>query len=99
MGADAKTLGITMLPDPSQLLYAEVRAVETGIEDTYNIEIKSGLSAGESVIKQSSGSSSMSNEAFFIGGMGVAGEAVKLPAGGNFTGGGPRQFGNGSNRG
>lgn len=98
MGEDAATLNITMLTDPEQLLYSEVRAVETGIEDAYYVEIKSGLAEGEKVIKQSSDSNSSSNQGFFMGGMAVPGEAVKVPSGGNFTGGGQRQFSSGSDR-
>jgi hypothetical protein len=97
MGADAATLNIRMLVNPSQLLYSEVRAVETGIENAYNIEIKSGLSEGEKVIKQSSSNSSNSSrEGFFINGMAVPGGDVKIPSGGNFPGGGQRQFGSSS---
>ncbi len=55
MGADAQTLGISILSDPTELLYAEVRAVETGIENAYYIEITQGLSEGESVLKPISG--------------------------------------------
>lgn len=97
MGEDASSLNIRMLPNPSQLLYSEVRAVETGIEDAYNIEIKSGLSEGENIIKQSSSSSnssSLSKEGFFISGMGMpGGGTVKIPDGGNF----PRQNSNRTN--
>lgn len=68
MGEDAALLGITMLSEPTQLLYSEVRAVETGIENAYYFQIKSGLSEGEPVLAQESDSSS--SEGFIMQGMG-----------------------------
>jgi HlyD family secretion protein len=72
MGADATALNIMRLTDSTQLLYAEVRAVETGIENAYFVEIKSGLSVGEKVLAQSTDSGS-SEEGFNMQGMGGMG--------------------------
>ena len=88
MGDDASKLGITMLSDPSQLVYSEVRAVETGIESAYYIQITSGLSEGEYVLAQESESSSEGG--FFMQGMG--GMTGSMP--GNIQGGGQMPQGN-----
>jgi HlyD family secretion protein len=79
MGDDAKTLGITALSTPTELLYSEVRAVEVGIESSSYTEIKSGLAEGEKVVKTESSSSSAGQFQFGMGG----GEM----GGGNFSGG------------
>ncbi len=95
MGEDAAALNITMLPDPEQLLYSEVRAVETGIENAYYVEIKSGLSEGEKVIKQTSDSGD-SESGFFMNGMGAmgGGQMGGPPSGGGGAmGGGQRPDG------
>lgn len=95
MGKDAAALNITMLPDPEQLLYSEVRAVETGIENAYYVEIKSGLSEGEKVIKQTSDSGD-SESGFFMNGMGAmgGGQMGGPPSGGGGAmGGGQRPDG------
>ncbi len=95
MGEDAAALNITMLPDPEQLLYSEVRAVETGIENAYYVEIKSGLSEGEKIIKQTSDSSD-SESGFFMNGMGAmgGGQMGGPPSGGGGAmGGGQRPDG------
>lgn len=68
MGNDASGLGITMLEDPSQLLYSEVRAVETGIESAYYFQITSGLSEGEQILAQES-SDSETEGMWFMQGM------------------------------
>lgn len=81
MGADAKTLGISVLADWNELLYAEVRAVQTGIENAYYIEIKSGLSQGESVLQPSDSDDSSSRRGFMMGGMGEM--TGQMPGGGN----------------
>ena len=85
MGEDATTLGISMLSDTSQLINSEVRAVETGIESAYYIQITSGLSEGEYVLAQESDSSS--DEGFFMQGMGeIMGGNVQsgqMPEGGS----------------
>ncbi len=95
MGADASTLNIKMLSDPAQLLYGEIRAVETGIENAYYIEIKSGLAEGEKVISQSTDSESSQGN-FMMGGMGpltgdMGGQMgqppQRDPSGGGFPGG------------
>jgi len=83
MGTDAGALNIRMLTDPAQLLYGEVRAVETGIQNAYFIEIRSGLSEGEKVIAQSTDSES-SQRNYMTGGFG--GLTGEFPAGGNFPG-------------
>ena len=91
MGDDAQSLGISVLSDPTELLYAEVRAVETGIENAYYIEIKSGLSEGESVLQPASDDDS--SEYGFPMNMGAMGPMNG--EGGNFPGGGDRQMPNG----
>lgn len=90
MGDDATAMGITMLSDPSQLIYAEVRVVQTGIESAYYMQITSGLSEGESVLAQESDSSSEGG--FFTQGMG--GITDDMP--GNFQGGGQMPQGGGN---
>lgn len=90
MGDDATAMGITMLSDPSQLIYAEVRVVQTGIESAYYMQITSGLSEGESVLAQESDSSSEGG--FFTQGMG--GITGDMP--GNFQGGGQMPQGGGN---
>ena len=96
MGVDATTLGISMLSDPSQLINSEVRAVETGIESAYYIQITSGLSEGEYVLAQESDSSS--DEGFFMQGMGeIMGGNVQsgqMPEGGSRPQGGSMPGGN-----
>lgn len=69
MGSDASTLGITRLTDLVQLLYSEVRAVQTGIQNASFIEIKSGLVAGDKILAQTTDSSSNSDRNFMMGGM------------------------------
>lgn len=71
MGEDAETIGLKILPDLSELLYAQVRAVETGIENAYYVQIISGLSAGDSVIitQSSSNSNSMGMFGMQMGGI------------------------------
>ena len=92
MGADAETLGISVLSTPSELLYADVRAVETGIEDASNVEIKSGLSEGEQILKGESDDSDSGEFTFGMGGMGSM-------MGGSMPGGGGRPSGGfGGNR-
>lgn len=84
MGADATELNIMRLTDSTQLLYSEVRAVETGIENAYFIEIKSGLAVGEKVLAQSTDSAG-SEEGFNMQGFGAMGG--QMPEGftpGNF---------------
>lgn len=88
MGEDAATLGIRMLADPTQLLYAEVRAVETGIENAYYIEIKSGLAEGDKVLSQSTDSES-SDRGFMMGGFGMMGGEVRQFEGRTNNQGGP----------
>lgn len=88
MGDDAQSLGISVLSDSTELLYAEVRAVETGIENAYYIEIKSGLSEGESVLQPASDDDS--SEYGFPVNMGAMGPMNG--EGGNFPGGGDRQM-------
>lgn len=81
MGADATALNIMRLTDSTQLLYAEVRAVETGIENAYFVEIKSGLSVGEKVLAQSTDSGS-AEEGFNMQGMGGMGSmSGQMPEG------------------
>ena len=70
MGADAQTLGINVLSDWSELLYSEVRAVQTGIENAYYIEITSGLSQGEMVLQPADTDDSSNPRGFMMGGMG-----------------------------
>ena len=82
MGDDATTLGITRLTNPAQLLYSEVRAVETGIESSYYIQIISGLSEGEQVIAQESSDSS-SQQGFMMQGMGNMTGSMTVPGGSN----------------
>lgn len=88
MGTDAETLGISVLSTPSELLYAEVRAVETGIEDASNVEIKSGLSEGEQILQGESDDSSSSEFPF-----GMGGGMGSMMGGGNMPGGGERPSG------
>lgn len=78
MGADAAALDIMRLTDPAQLLYAEVRAVETGIENAYFIEITEGLEVGDKVLAQS-GDVSGSEQEFNMQGFG--GMTGQMPAG------------------
>jgi HlyD family secretion protein len=94
MGGDAATLGVSMLADPAQLLYAEVRAVETGIENVYYTQITGGLAEGESVLAQESSDSSTEG-GFMLQGMGemVVGGGPdnaqgdgQIPQGGTFPG-------------
>ena len=81
MGADATVLNIMRLTDSTQLLYAEVRAVETGIENAYFVEIKSGLSVGEKVLAQSTDSGN-AEEGFNMQGMGGMGSmSGQMPEG------------------
>ncbi len=82
MGADAATLGISVLATPSELLYAEVRAVETGIEDASYIEVKSGLSEGENVLHIESDDSDSREFMFNMGGMGSVVVGGNMPSGG-----------------
>jgi HlyD family secretion protein len=70
MGADAKTLGISVLSDWSELLTTEVRAVETGIENAYYVEIKSGLSEGDMVLQSAETNDDSGQFGFMMGGMG-----------------------------
>lgn len=94
MGADAQTLGISVLSTPSELLYAEVRAVETGIEDASNVEIKSGLSEGEQILQGESDDSDSSEFPF-----GMGGGMGSMMGGGSMPGGGERPSGGfGGNR-
>lgn len=58
LGDDAEALGIKMLTDWSELLYGEVRAVETGLQNAFYAEIKSGLSEGETVLLAASDTTS-----------------------------------------
>ncbi len=58
LGEDAASLGINVLSDWSELLYGEIRAVETGLQNAFYVEIKSGLSEGEGVLLTESDSSS-----------------------------------------
>ena len=88
MGRDAQTLGISVLGTPSELLYAEVRAVETGIEDASYVEIKSGLSEGEQVLQGESDDSESGGFPFDMGSMMGGG----IPGGG-MPGGGERPSG------
>ncbi|MDD5018281.1 MAG: HlyD family efflux transporter periplasmic adaptor subunit [Eubacteriales bacterium] len=96
MGDDASVLGISVLSDPAELLYAEVCAVETGIENAYYIEIKSGLTEGESVIQLTSDSSTSAD--FERMDMGVitdmGGMTGNVPSGGGSMSGGSAPFGN-----
>ena len=70
MGADAASLGITRLADPVQLLYGEVRAVQTGIQNASYIEIKSGLTEGEKILAQTTSSNDNSQRNFMMGAFG-----------------------------
>lgn len=93
MGEDAQTLGISVLSDPSELLYAQVRAVETGIENAYYIEVTSGLSEGEQVVHTAE-SEDDSSESGFIDMGGMTGSSQmpsgggQMPSGGGAPGGG-----------
>ncbi len=93
MGEDAQTLGISVLSDWSELLYAEVRAVQTGIENAYYIEITSGLSQGDMVLQSDDADDSSEQRGFMMGGMGEmtgqmpSGGGRQMPSGG--WGGGP----------
>lgn len=70
LGADAEALNIKMLPNPSELLYAEVRAVEIGLQNAFYAEVKSGLQLGEKVVKtQTNSSSSNIMDKFKMSGM------------------------------
>ena len=89
MGADAQTLGISVLGTPSELLYAEVRAVETGIEDASYVEIKTGLSEGEQVLQGESDDSEAGQFPFGMGG------DMGSMMGGGMPGGGERPNGGG----
>lgn len=71
MGADASALGITRLADPVQLLYGEVRAVQTGIQNASYIEIKSGLTEGEKILAQTTNSNSDTQRNFMMGAFGA----------------------------
>lgn len=74
LGADAETLNIKMLPNPSELLYAEVRAVEIGLQDAFYAEVKSGLQLGEKVVKtQTNSSNSNIMDKFKMSGMPMGG--------------------------
>lgn len=53
-GADAEALNIKMLPNPSELLYAEVRKVVIGLQNAFYAEVKSGLQLGEKILKPAS---------------------------------------------
>ncbi len=94
MGEDAKTLGISVLSDWSELLYSEVRAVQTGIENAYYIEIASGLSQGEMVLQGSDSDDNSEQPGFMMGGMGEmtgqvpGGVNRQMPSGGGWTRGG-----------
>ena len=95
MGDDAVAKGITMLSDPSQLVYSEVRVVETGIESAYYLQITSGLSEGEYVLAQESDSSS--DEGFMLqgfGGMTGNFQSGEMPQGVRPAGGGGMPGGN-----
>lgn len=87
MGADAEMLGINVLSSPSELMYAEVRAVETGIEDASYIEIRSGLSEGEQILQGESDDSESSEFPFMGGGI------SSMMGGGSMPGGGERPNG------
>jgi HlyD family secretion protein len=92
MGEDASALGISVLATPSDLLYAEVRAVETGIENASYVEIKSGLSEGESILRVESGDSSTTGMPF-----GMGGDMGSMIGGGNMGGGNRPAGGLGAN--
>lgn len=84
MGDDAQSLGISVLSDSTELLYAKVRAVETGIENAYYIEVKSGLSKGESVLQPANSDDDSSHNGFQMnmGAMGAMnGENGNFPGG------------------
>ncbi len=90
MGEDAKTLGISVLSDWTELLYGEVRAIQTGIENAYYIEVKSGLSEGEMVLQTAEADDNSDSFGFMMGGMGEMpgqmpggnGERPQMPSGG-----------------
>lgn len=79
LGDDAQTLDIKMLTDWSELLYGEVRAVETGLQNAFYSEIKSGLSEGETVLLKASDSSSAMTLKFMQGMQGMGGG--QMPSG------------------
>ena len=87
MGDDAQTLGIRILSDPEELLYAQVRAVETGIEDAYYVEIKSGLSEGDSVLQPAASNDDSSGFKFNMdmGAMNAMSGDRQMPPGGVIT--------------
>jgi HlyD family secretion protein len=67
MSDDAQALGIKMLPDWSELLYGEVRAVEVGIQDAFYAQIISGLQEGETVLLTASDSTGDISDKFLPG--------------------------------
>lgn len=85
MGEDVVALNIRMLSDPVELLYAEVRAVETGIQNAFYVEITSGLSVDESVLQPISSETDSANS-FMQGMQGMQGmtrpEGMTKPSGG-----------------
>lgn len=87
MGDDAQALGISVLSDPTELLYAQVRAVETGIENAYYIEVTSGLSEGEQVV-QTAETEDDSSESGFMDMGGMTGSSQMPSSGGQMPSGG-----------
>lgn len=79
LGDDAQALGIKMLTDWSELINGEVRAVETGLQNAFYAEIKSGLSEGETVLLKDSDSSNDMAARFMQGLQGMGGG--QMPSG------------------
>jgi len=89
MGDGAANLGVRMLTDPTELLYGEVRGVETGLQDASNVEIISGLVEGETVLLPSAGDDD-SISGMMQGMRGMMQGMGQMPGSGSGPGGGQR---------
>lgn len=78
---------IFALSDPVELLYAEVRIVEVGLDDGTIAQIISGLEEGESILLPTSTDTDSESDAFSMGMMGGGGGGTR-PEGGGEGGGG-----------